>query len=72
MDLLASSHTNECKHYLILENLLSPGTLGLNTFNQPRPLQESFVFPLHLFIPNSSFQVSGGTCHRSIQTSDSH
>ena len=35
VDLVASSHTTQCKHYYILENPLSPRAFELNAFNYP-------------------------------------
>ena len=45
VDLLASSCTNGCQHYYLLENQLHLRGLGLNAFNNPWTCQVSYVFP---------------------------
>ena len=71
VDLLASSHTNQCQHYYTLENPLSLGVLGLSTFNHPGTFRWVICFILMHKFP-SSVQVSGRICHRSIQNSYSN
>ena len=44
MCLLASSCTNQCQLYYILEKPLAPGALGLNAFNHPGKFQVNYVF----------------------------
>ena len=44
MDLLASSHTNQCQHFYTLENLLPLVALGLNAFSHPWMCQVSYIF----------------------------
>ena len=53
VDLLPSSHANQCQHYYIWENLLPRGSLVLNTSNHPWSYQVSFVFPTVALISNS-------------------
>ena len=48
VDLLASSHTNQCQHYYIFDNLLYLGTLGLNTLIHPWKNWVSYVFVSHV------------------------
>ena len=61
VDLLASSHHNQCQYYYTLENPLPLGALGLNVFNHPWTYQVRFMFPPAL-VPSDSVQVSGRTC----------
>ena len=51
MDLLASSHTNQCQHCCILESPLLLGALGLNAFNHPCTFQVSFLFSAPALLP---------------------
>ena len=43
VDLLDSSHTNQCQHYYTLENPLSLKASGLNPFSHPWTYQVSYV-----------------------------
>ena len=45
MDLLKSSHTNQCQLYYTLEGPLPLGDLRLNAFSHPWIGQNSYVFP---------------------------
>ena len=71
VDLLASSHTNQCQQYYILENPLPVGALGLNTFSHPWTYEVSYVLSPAALVTLVFIQVSTKTCHRSINTSDS-
>ena len=51
VDLLASSHTNQCQHYYTLETLLPLGALGLNAFNCPWTFQVSYEFLPPALVP---------------------
>ena len=48
VDLLVSSHTNQCQHYYTWQNSLPLGALRLNTFNHPWTYQVTHVFLLLL------------------------
>ena len=50
-DLLASSHSTQCKHYFTLETPLPLGALGLNAFSHPWTFQVSYVFPSLALVP---------------------
>ena len=67
VDLLASSHTNQCQHYYILENPLPLGALGLNAFNHLGHSGDLCISSLCIGSP-SSVHISGRTCHMSFQT----
>ena len=54
-DLLASSYTNQCQHYYILENPLPVGALGLNTFNHPQTFRLVKCFWQNMSQVNSDF-----------------
>ena len=45
VDLLASSHSTQCQHYVTLESSLPLGALGLNAFNHHGMFQVSYIFP---------------------------
>ena len=45
VDLLASSHTNQCQHYYTWGNLLHLGALGLKNFNHIWQFQVSYIIP---------------------------
>ena len=51
VDLLASTHTNQCQHYYTLENLLPLEALEFNAFNHPLTYQVSYVFPHPTLVP---------------------
>ena len=51
VDLLASSHSTQCKHYFTLETPLPLGALGLNAFSHPWTFQVSYVFPPPALVP---------------------
>ena len=51
VDLLASSHSTQCKHYFTLETPLPLGALGLNAFSHPWTFQVSYVFPSLALVP---------------------
>ena len=51
VDLLASSHSTQCQHYITLETPLPLGALGLNAFNHPWMFQVSCMFPPPALVP---------------------
>ena len=51
VDLLASSHSTQCKHYYTLESPLPLGALGLNVFNHPCTFQVSYMFSPPALVP---------------------
>ena len=51
VDLLASSCSTQCQHYLTLETPLPVGPLGLNAFSHPWTFQVSYVFPPPALVP---------------------
>ena len=69
--LLAAYHTTQCQHCYTLESLLPLRALGLNAFNHPLTLQVSYVFPPPTLVPLVFVQVSGRTCQRSTQITNS-
>ena len=48
--MLASFHTNQCKHYYTLKNFLLQGTMALNAFIHTWTHQVS-MFPPHAIVP---------------------
>ena len=51
VDLLESSHSNQCQHYFTLETPLPLRAFGLNAFSHPWTFQVSYVFfPLALVL----------------------
>ena len=65
VDLLASSHTNQCQYSYTLESPLPLAALALNAFNYPQTYQVSYVFPSPALVP---LVLSGRTCPMSIRT----
>ena len=53
VDLLESSHSTQCQHYVILEIPLPLRALGLNAFSHPWSFQVSYVFPPPALVPRS-------------------
>ena len=51
VDLLASSHSTQYKHYYALESPLTLGASVLNAFNHPWMFQVHFVFPPPALVP---------------------